>query len=132
MVSVDDVADRPARGLADGEELPLGRSTMRWLDAPHLPHGWDCGYLFEAASKTLFCGDLFTQGGADHQPLTESDILGPSEEMRRQLDYFAHGENTRDLLAKLGATDPATLACMHGASFRGDGASLLRALADAL
>jgi flavorubredoxin len=132
MVSADDVADRPARGLADGEELRLGRSTLSWLDAPHLPHGWDCGFLFESASKTLFCGDLFTQGGADHEPLTESDILGPSEEMRQHLDYYAHAENTRELLEKLAATAPTTLACMHGASFKGDGASLLRALADEL
>lgn len=60
MVSVDDVADREARGLSDGETLSLGRRTVRWLDAPHLPHGWDCGYLFEDSTRTLFCGDLFT------------------------------------------------------------------------
>ena len=130
MVSVDDVADRPARALADGEELSLGRSTVRWLDVPHLPHGWDCGYIFEQESKTLFCGDLFTQGGAEHEPVTESDILAPSEAMRGSLDYFAHAEHTRELLEKLCATEPGTLACMHGASYRGDGASLLRALAD--
>ena len=46
MVSVDDVADREARGLADGEQLSLGKHTVRWLDAAHLPHGWECGYLF--------------------------------------------------------------------------------------
>ena len=41
MVSVDDVASRPARGLADGEELSLGRHTVRWIDTPHFPHGWE-------------------------------------------------------------------------------------------
>lgn len=39
MVSVDDLADRPARALADGETLSLGRHVLRWFDAPHLPHG---------------------------------------------------------------------------------------------
>jgi len=46
MVSVDDVADRPARPLADGEEVILGKHRVRWLDTPHLPHAWDCGYLY--------------------------------------------------------------------------------------
>ncbi|MFA9565649.1 MAG: SDR family NAD(P)-dependent oxidoreductase, partial [Acidimicrobiales bacterium] len=71
-----DVADREAIGLGDGEQLTLGKHTVGWIDTPHLPHGWDCGYLIERATSTLFCGDLFTQPGADHPPLIEGDILG--------------------------------------------------------
>jgi flavorubredoxin len=132
MVSVDDLADRPARALADGETVALGRSRVRWLDAPHLPHGWECGYLFDEATRTLFSGDLFTQPGATHPPLTEADILGPSEAMRASMDYYAHSADTRSLLAKLAATDPTTLACMHGSAWAGDGRRLLLDLADAL
>ncbi len=128
MVTVDDVADREARGMADGETLSLGKHTLRWLDTPHLPHGWDCGYLFEESTATLLCGDLFTQPGDKHDPLTEGDILGPSEGMRSQMDYFAHGAHTAALLDKLAATAARTLACMHGAAWHGDGATLLRAL----
>jgi len=132
MVSVDDVADREARGLGDGEQLPLGKHTVGWIDTPHLPHGWDCGYLFEQATSTLFCGDLFTQPGAEHAPLIEGDILGPSEAMRDVMDYYAHTENTGGLIAKLAATDPTTLACMHGSSWSGKGSELLGELAAAL
>jgi len=132
MVTADDVADRPARGMADGEELSLGRHSVRWLDAPHLPHGWDCGFLYETTTRTLLCGDLFTQPGAEHPPLTEGDILGPSEAMRAQLDYFSHGRETAALIEKLAATEPTTLACMHGAAWSGDGAALLRELAGRL
>jgi flavorubredoxin len=132
MVSVDDVADREARALTDGERLQLGRHVVRWIDAPHLPHGWDCGYLFEETTRTLLCGDLFTQPGAEHDPLSEGDILGPSEAMRAQLDYFAHARNTTELLGQLAATEPTTLACMHGAAWRGDGAALLGQLARSL
>ncbi len=128
MVSVDDMSDREAKGMGDGEMLELGKHSVRWLDAPHLPHGWDCGYLFEANTKTLLCGDLFTQPGHIHDPVTEGDILEPSEEMRAQMDYFAHGAQTAALLEKVAATDPATLACMHGASFHGEGAAMLREL----
>jgi flavorubredoxin len=60
MVSVNDVADRPPRALADGELLVLGRHRVRWLDTPHVPHAWECGFLFEETSRTLLCGDLFT------------------------------------------------------------------------
>ncbi len=121
MVSVDDVADREAVGMGDGERLSLGRHTLTWIATPHLPHGWDCGYLFEEKTSTLFCGDLFTQPGADHPPLVESDILGPSEAMRNALDdYFANTRNTNDLIAKLAAKNPTTLACMHGSSWSGE------------
>ena len=132
MVSVDDVADREARGLGDGEQLSLGKHTVGWIDAPHLPHGWDCGYLFEKRTSTLFCGDLFTQPGAEHSPLTEDDILGPSEAMRDAMDYYAHARNTGGLIAKLAATQPTTLACMHGSSWSGNGSQLLGQLAAVL
>ena len=128
-LSVDDVADRPARSLLDGEELSLGKHTVRWLATPHLPHGWECGHLFETTTRTLLCGDLFTQSGAEHPATTEEDVVGPSEVMRRQFDYYAHHPDTADLLEKLARTEPTTLACMHGPSYRGDGAAMLRRLA---
>ena len=77
MVSINDLADRAPRALADGEKLSLGNRLVRWLDAPHVPHGWECGFLYEEVTGTLFCGDLFTQPGTGAIPLTESDILGP-------------------------------------------------------
>ena len=132
MVSIEDLADRPPRALADGELTSLGSRAVRWLDAPHLPHAWECGLLMEERNRTLLCGDLFTQGGAEHAPITESDILGPSEAYRRELDYFSHSRNARAMLERLASTRPTTLACMHGSAWRGDGASLLRALADSM
>jgi flavorubredoxin len=132
MVSIGDLADRPPRALADGERLSLGKHSVRWLDTPHLPHAWECGVLTEDHTSTLLCGDLFTQGGADLPPVTEADILGPSEAFRHDMDYFSHTKHARVLLERLASTNPTTLACMHGSAWRGDGAQLLRALADAL
>jgi len=129
MVSVDDIAIRPAHALADGEELSLGSHLVRWIDTPHLPHGWECGHLFESTTKTLFCGDLFTQGGHQHEPLISDDILGPSEQMRSALDYYSHTGNVHPLMEKLAVNAPEVLACMHGAAWKGDGADLLRQLA---
>ena len=132
MVSISDLADRPPRPLADGETLSLGKHLVRWFDTPHLPHSWECGYLMEESTRTLLCGDLFTQGGADNPAVTESDILGPSEAFRRQMDYFSHTKNAGEMIERLASAAPTTLACMHGSAWRGDGAALLRALSDSL
>ena len=132
MVSIGDYADRAPRALADGEDLVLGQHTIRWFDAPHVPHAWECGLMLEVATRTFFCGDLFTQGGAGEVALTESDILGPSEAFRKPMDYFAHAPQTRVVLERFAREAPTTLACMHGSAWRGDGARLLRELATVL
>jgi flavorubredoxin len=132
FTSIVDLADRPPRVLADGELLSLGRHSVRWFDTPHLPHAWECGFLAEEKTRTLLCGDLFTQPGAGQPPVTEADILGPSEAFRRALDYFSHTKHARALLERLASARPTTLACMHGSAWRGDGAALLRALGDSL
>jgi flavorubredoxin len=132
LVSIRDLADREPRALADGEVIDLGRHRLRWFDTPHLPHAWECGLLLEETTRTLFCGDLFTQGGAELPPVTEADILGPSEAFRQQMDYFSHTPKARRLLEGLASARPTTLACMHGSAWRGDAAGLLRALADEL
>jgi flavorubredoxin len=132
MVSVADVADREPRGLSDGETLSTGRRTLRWFDTPHLPHGWETGYLADESTRTLFCGDLFTQPGNGQVALTSADILGPSEAFRHAMDYYAHSKNAGPLFAKLGAFESQTLAVMHGSAWRGDGAALLQELARAV
>ncbi|MDT8383312.1 MAG: MBL fold metallo-hydrolase [Gammaproteobacteria bacterium] len=132
IVSVNDVADRAARAMADGEVLDLGRHALRWFDTPHLPHGWECGLMFDDTTRTLMCGDLFTQGGEGKEALVESDILGPSEAFRGAMDYYAHTPNTELMLERLAQQSPATLACMHGSAWRGDGAALLRALSKSI
>ena len=131
MVSVNDVADRPARALADGEVLKLGRHALKWLDAPHVPHGWETGFMMELETRTLLCGDLFTQGEGT-VPITESDILEPSEAFRAPMDYYAHSPQTGATLERLAREEPQVLACMHGSAWRGNGGALLRELSKRL
>ena len=132
MVSVNAFADRPAKAMADGEVLRTGRRAFKWLDAPHVPHGWDNGFMMELETRTMFSGDLFTQGGSGAVALTESDILGPSEAFRQPMDYYAHAPHTSAVLEKLAREQPQVLACMHGSAWRGDGAGLIRELARTL
>jgi flavorubredoxin len=132
MVSVADVAIRAPRAMADSEVLRTGRRAFKWLDAPHVPHQWENGFMMELESKTMLSGDLFTMGESIGGAITERDILGPSEAFRQQMDYYAHAPQTAATLEKLARENPTTLACMHGSAWRGDGAALIRALARSL
>src|SRR5205085_10080727 len=73
MVSLDDLADRPPRPLADGEVIDLGGKRVRHLDTPHVPHAWEARVLFEETTRTLLCGDLFTHLGRG-PALTTDDV----------------------------------------------------------
>ena len=132
MVSVNDVASRPARALADGEVLRTGRHAFKWIDTPHVPHGWESGLMMELETRTLLTGDLFTQGGAGKVALTDGDILAPSEAFRTAMDYYAHAPQTAATLERLAREQPKVLAVMHGSAWHGDGAALLRGLARSL
>ena len=129
MTSINDFATRAARGFGDGEEFSIGSRKMKSLYTPHVPHGWDCGILFDLSTGTLLCGDLFTQPGAGMAPVTESEVLSSSEAMRGMMDYYAHATSTTAILERLAELRPSMLACQHGSAYRGDGAALLRELA---
>ena len=132
MTSMSDLADRAPRALADGETLALGRHDVQWFDTPHLPHGWECGLLMDRTTRTFFCGDLLTQPGDGAAALVTDDILGVSEAFRQAMDYYAHAPHTGEALRRLAAQAPRTLACMHGSAWEGDGAEMLRRLAEAV
>ena len=132
MVSIRDLVDIEPIGLADGQPLDTGRHKLVWQSAPHLPHGWECGYLFDQASRTLFCGDLFTQPGTGERALVHDDIVESSEVFRRQMDYFSHTLHAPALIDKLARLRPEVLACMHGSAWSGDGAAQLRKLGQSL
>src|SRR3569832_1895058 len=55
-VSLNDLAARPPRALADGEVLDLGGKRVRWIDTPHVPHGWESGLIYEGAAGARGAG----------------------------------------------------------------------------
>src|SRR5690606_3111667 len=77
LVSIDDLADRPPRRLADGEVIDLGGRRIRHLDTPHAPHNWEARVLYEETTGVLFCGDLMTQLG-NGPALTDTDLVEPA------------------------------------------------------
>jgi flavorubredoxin len=128
-VSINDMADRPARAMADGETLDIGGRVLRFIDTPHVPHGWEAGVFFEETTRTLLCGDLFTHPG-NGPPLTETDVVEPAMDAEAQFGFSSLSPATGATLRKLAALEPATMALMHGSSFRGESGAALRHLAD--
>ncbi len=129
---VADAAIRPPRVLQHRETMKLGEREIMWLDTPHLPHNWEAGLLFETTSRILMCGDLFTQFGEEHPPLTTEDILAPSEAVRARVPFYSNPNGARPILEELADLKPAYLATMHGPTWQGDGATMLRRLAEVL
>jgi flavorubredoxin len=129
MVSLNDLADRPPVALPDDEVLDLGGKRVRLIATPHVPHGWEAQVLFEEASRTLFCGDLFSHVG-ETAAMTGDDIVAPAIEAEDLFGATALGPATATTIRKLAELAPARLAVMHGASFEGDAAGALRSLAD--
>jgi flavorubredoxin len=130
LVSLNDMADRPPRPLADGEVIDLGGKRVRHIDTPHVPHGWEARVLFEETTGTLLCGDLFSHLG-NGPALTEDDIVEPAMEAEAVFRATAMAPDTAAVMRRLGELAPTTLALMHGSSYRGDGAQALTDLAAA-
>jgi flavorubredoxin len=129
LVSLNDMADRTPQVLQDGQIIDLGKGKrIRYIDTPHIPHGWDAGVVYEETSGTLLCGDLFTQLG-DGPALTESDVVGPAIAAEDIFQYSSLNPGMGTTIRRLAELSPRTLALMHGPSFSGDGATALRALA---
>ena len=131
MVSVNDFAIRPARGLEHGEVLSTGKHRFRFLRTPHVPHCWEAGMLFEETNGTLLCSDLFHQGGIV-EPLTTSDVI---ERARKTLvdyqagplaNYMPYTKHTDGILQSLAELKPRTIAPMHGSAYVGDGERAIR------
>ena len=128
-VSVADLANRLPQQLVDGEVLDLGGKRVRWIDTPHVLHGWDAGLLYEEITGTLFAGDLFTHTGGG-PPVRDDDIVERAFAGEDLFRSTALTPATAPTIRRLAALAPNTLAVMHGSSFDGDCVEALTALAD--
>ncbi len=134
LVSVDDFALRPARGMTAEDVLSTGKYRYRFYRSAHIPHGWDAGVLFEETRRTLFCSDLFHHFG-NVPPTTSSDLIEPTRQAMQQMQrgplagYMPYTRQTEVVLRSLAALKPEALAIQHGSSYLGQGDRLLTSLA---
>jgi flavorubredoxin len=130
MVFVNDAALRPARGLANDETLSTGKYRFRFKATPHLPHGWDAGFLLEETTRTLLCSDLLGHMG-DGPPTTESDVVGAFADTTRAFqggpmsNYMPYTPHTEGQIRELASLQPRVCATMHGSTFVGNGEKAL-------
>jgi len=129
LVSLNDLADRPPRALADGEVLELGGKRVRWIDTPHVPHAWESGLMFEETTGTLLTGDLFTHLG-NGPPLTRESVVPAAVAAEEAFHSTSLAPSIGPTIRKLAALKPKRLAVMHGSCFEGDCVRELNALAD--
>lgn len=134
LVSINDFAERPAKGMLDGEVLSTGQYRFRFLQTPHVPHCWEAGLMFEETQRTLLSSDLFHQNG-DVEPLTDSDVIDRTRNTLIEYqagpfaNYMPYTKHTDLNLQKLADLKPRTIAPMHGSAYTGDGERAIRDLA---
>ena len=133
MLSLNDHLSRPPRPMADGEVIDMGGASLSRrvveLATPHVPHNWESHMFYEEVTGTLFLGDLLSQIG-DGPAITGNDLVEAAieaEDLFHQTSLSALVPATYRRLADL---NPQRLAVMHGSSYEGDCATLLRTMAD--
>ena len=114
-----DFASR-AKVVKDGDELPLGGRTLRFLAAP-MVHWPEVLVSFETSGKVLFSADAFGKFGA----LSRCGYFGEEDgdwacEARRY--YFnicgKYGNPVQTLLKKVAPLSPAVICPLHGPILR--------------
>ncbi len=132
MVSLGDVADRPPRGWptakryrwastrSDGSRRPTCRTRGTAGSCLRRPRGHSSAATFSPTAAT------------GSPPLSKPTSSGPAKRFANRWTTSRTRAGVRALMEKLIALRPTTLATMHGSAWRGDGAQLLGALADAL
>jgi flavorubredoxin len=133
VLSLDDQALRPPRPLADGEVIDLGGAGLARrvveVPTPHVPHNWESHVFFEQETGTLFCGDLLTQLG-NGPAIVGDDLLEAAVLAEDVFHQTSLGPLVPATYRRLADLQPRRLAIMHGSSYEGDAAGLLRAMAD--
>jgi flavorubredoxin len=130
MVSLNDLCDRPPVMAAPEAPVDTGGHVLHTIPTPHVPHGWEAQVLFDETTRTLFCGDLFTQTGPAPAIVHDADLIQPAIDAEELFGATALTPNTAPTLRQLAQLEPRTLALMHGPAFAGDCRQALLDLAD--
>jgi flavorubredoxin len=132
-LSLNDMAVRMPRPLEDGEVIDLGGAGISRrvveIPTPHVPHNWESHVFYEEISGTLFCGDLLTQLG-DGPAIVGDDLIDAAIEAEDVFRQTSLGPLVPATYRRLADLEPRRLAIMHGSSYEGDAAALLRTMAD--
>lgn len=118
--------------VATGDELPLGRRRLRFVDTP-MVHWPESMFTYVPEERLLFSMDAFGQHLASTQRF--DDELEPGLAMAEARTYYAnivlpYGRQVARALAAAAELDIAVIAPSHGVIWRRDVAGILAAYAD--
>jgi flavorubredoxin len=99
------------------------------ITTPHVPHNWESHMFLEQETGTLFSGDLVTQIG-DGPAITSDDLVDAAIAAEEIFHQTSIGPAVPAAYRRLADLNPQRLAVMHGSSYEGDCATLLRTMAD--
>ena len=85
--------------------------------------------FYEEVTGTLFLGDLLSQIG-DGPAITGDDLLDAAIAAEDLFHQTSLGPAVPETYRRLADLNPKRLAVMHGSSYEGDCATLLRTMAD--
>ncbi len=105
----------PVQGVREGDLLPLGNHTLRFIETPHVHH-WDSMMAFEQTTQTLFPADLFLQPG-EQPPVVTQNLSKEMCHLYREVGIFASEIPVRQALDRIERLNPAWINPMHGGSF---------------
>jgi flavorubredoxin len=131
MVSLNDLCDREPVVAPPDSALAIGRHVVRTITTPHVPHGWEAQVLFDETTRTLFCGDLFSQAGDAPALVHDVDLIQPALDAEDMFRGTALTVDTPGTIRGLADLEPRTLALMHGPAYAGDCRQALLDLATA-
>jgi hypothetical protein len=138
MININDFSNR-RRARSRRRAARDRPHRFRFVPTPHLPHGWDCGVMFEENRPVLLCSDLLHQIG-DLEPVTTLRHHRALPQRGGELSAVARADGLRAVYRRTPRVNwrswrrcsRGTLAAMHGSTFVGDGASVLLACDDIL
>ncbi|MGO8689210.1 MAG: FprA family A-type flavoprotein [Thermoguttaceae bacterium] len=127
-----DLAGWKVQTVADGQTVPLGRRTLRFIETP-MAHWPESMFTYVPEERLLFSMDVFGQ----HYATTERfDEEVPAEVLFEEAKtYYAnilmpYGAAVGKSLAKLAGVALAIIAPSHGVIWRRDAARILAAYGD--
>ena len=127
-----DLAGWKVQTVADGQTVPLGRRTLRFIETP-MAHWPESMFTYVPEEKWLFSMDVFGQHYATAERFDEevpAEVLFEEAKTYYANILMPYGAAVGKSLAKLAGVALAIIAASHGVIWRRDAARILAAYGD--
>jgi flavorubredoxin len=127
-----DLAGWKVQTVADGQTIPLGRRTLRFIETP-MAHWPESMFTYVPEEKLLFSMDVFGQHYATAERFDEevpAEVLFEEAKTYYANILMPYAGAMGKCLAKLDGVEVSVIAPSHGVAWRRDAARILAAYGD--